>query len=499
MRPKKCLGKLNGGKMRIYYVRTHKQRTTGSNFWNMNREEIISYIHSLVETGETCASFFNKAIEELPPEIGLLKDVEELDLSDNKLTSLPPEITQLSKLRILNIEYNELTDLPAELGQLTALEELYLGHNELSELPASLSQLKHLRKLYLPSNLVSVLPSKLDTLIHLEDLDISDNGIVELPADFGKLRRLIQLNISDNKLRFLPLSFRRLSQLKTFAGGDNSFEIFPSPLFHLPQLVTIDLGNNAIAHLPTHVDEWSELLYLNLRNNSLSELPHSLGKLCNLARLNVSYNQLKSLPASLVDLTGLKELSLDGNHFEEPLSYLVNKGIYALMNYLMFDHDSIKGEQLQFIFLPLQASDRFLLQQYLCGFEEYASLAKSKTLRLEVVSKKNGLQLMLFFEGAMDKEEILDLLEEYLLYLKEGNGSKLQLRTLDSGQKDAEKMLLITNEMRLQVTHFNRLRRNRNIEKKLFDQRLDEVIQKLRPQSEVTRPVDEAPNPGPAS
>ena len=80
-------------------------------------------------------------VNELPPEIGQLTSLENLDLSDNDLTELPPEIGQLTSLENLDLSGNDLAELPPEIGQLTSLENLELGVNfSLAELPPETGQ-----------------------------------------------------------------------------------------------------------------------------------------------------------------------------------------------------------------------------------------------------------------------------------------------------------------------------------------------------------------------
>jgi Leucine rich repeat len=52
----------------------------------------------------------------LPDEVGLLTNLQGLDLSDNQLTQIPVELAQLSKLQGLDLSYNpDLLTPPPEI------------------------------------------------------------------------------------------------------------------------------------------------------------------------------------------------------------------------------------------------------------------------------------------------------------------------------------------------------------------------------------------------
>ncbi|PIA64690.1 hypothetical protein AQUCO_00100266v1 [Aquilegia coerulea] len=93
------------------------------------------------------------SIRYLPPEIGCLSTLEDLDLSFNKLKSLPQEITSLNDLRSLKVANNKLEELPIGISLLQSLETLDLSNNRLTSLgPLKLVSMQTLKKLELRYN-----------------------------------------------------------------------------------------------------------------------------------------------------------------------------------------------------------------------------------------------------------------------------------------------------------------------------------------------------------
>ncbi|KAI5068580.1 hypothetical protein GOP47_0016925 [Adiantum capillus-veneris] len=90
----------------------------------------------------------NFSISFLPPEIGDLKNLEELDLSFNKLKTLPKEISSLLALKHFRAENNKLIDLPSGFAQLPNLSSVDIAHNKLTSLESlGLSLMPSLRLL----------------------------------------------------------------------------------------------------------------------------------------------------------------------------------------------------------------------------------------------------------------------------------------------------------------------------------------------------------------
>lgn len=95
----------------------------------------------------------NQGLEKLPAYVLKMSNLEELNISNNRLGgALPAEIHDLRNLRVLDASNNLMTGVPAEVGQLQNLEVLNLSNNKLTGLPYELGNLKKLRVLNLSGN-----------------------------------------------------------------------------------------------------------------------------------------------------------------------------------------------------------------------------------------------------------------------------------------------------------------------------------------------------------
>ncbi len=122
---------------------------------------------------------FNNLSGAIPPELGLLSNLEGLYLSENQLSGeIPPELGNLSNLTILRLHNNRLSGaIPLEFGQLSNLEVLNLRNNQLSEgIPSEFGQLLNLVELYLSNNqLTGGIPAELGRLSNLILLWVNNN------------------------------------------------------------------------------------------------------------------------------------------------------------------------------------------------------------------------------------------------------------------------------------------------------------------------------------
>ena len=139
----------------------------------------------------------------LPTSILKLNRLERLYVDDNKLTALPIEIGHLKELRELSVSNNQLVGLPTHIQKLTKLKGLNLNYNRLTTLIPEIGDLKELRTLNVRQNQLSCLPSSILRLKKLEGLNVAGNRLTELgsAADLNDLAyNLNRLKVSGNPL-----------------------------------------------------------------------------------------------------------------------------------------------------------------------------------------------------------------------------------------------------------------------------------------------------------
>ncbi|KAK4514230.1 glycogenin glucosyltransferase [Mucor velutinosus] len=125
---------------------------------------------------------------QLPPKFlscGYSKLVS-LDLHTCQLTRVPSKFFErLSKckdLRRLNLAINRLAEVPPEIGLLSQLQWLNLNDNRITHLPDTISSLTHLVKLGLVQNQLKILPPFMFLhMLELQKLDIRRNQLKYMP------------------------------------------------------------------------------------------------------------------------------------------------------------------------------------------------------------------------------------------------------------------------------------------------------------------------------
>ncbi len=244
--------------------------------------------------------------------------VARLVLRENRLIgTIPPELGSLANLTDLNLSLNGLWGaVPPEFGRLAYLRSLYLSENDLSgEIPSELAALARLQTLHLFRNqLTGGIPSELSNLRELRRLNLYSNQLTgEIPAELGNLPKLQFLSLALNELTGrIPVELANLTELRDLSLGSNDLTgPIPPELGSLANLTSLSLwGNSLDGPIPPELGSLANLTSLSLSDNNLTgSVPPELGSLGYLTRLTLGENRLTgAIPGSFLRLTGLQTL-----------------------------------------------------------------------------------------------------------------------------------------------------------------------------------------------
>lgn len=266
----------------------------------------------------------SSGIEKLEPGVFITtKNLEFLDLGDNRLTTLPENIlAPLHQLRYLNLTGNGLTSLPRViLENLEFLEILLVARNRLNILPfQAFTAPKYLAHLDLSGNFLVSLPDHTfkpnQELLHLE---LSSNRLTKLPSRvFSGLRKLEYLELADNEIHLLPRGlFFELTELRYLnIAGNPIANLTPTSFQGLKNLAHLEIGRTRITHLPSNL--WRpvpSLRWLNIDNTKIEILNNEdLIGLNNLENLTITNSPLREIQSKALDeLTLIRNLDLRNN------------------------------------------------------------------------------------------------------------------------------------------------------------------------------------------
>ncbi|XP_058807899.1 leucine-rich repeat and immunoglobulin-like domain-containing nogo receptor-interacting protein 3 isoform X2 [Phymastichus coffea] len=279
--------------------------------------------------------------------LGALRQLELLDLGDNRLRRLPAEAFRpaLGRLRSLNLTGNLLGVLPrSALQGMDGLQELLLADNRLEVLAfQAFEAARGLRRLDLSRNLLVSLPDhSFRPNRALRELRLSGNRLSRLPPQlFSALGELRELELADNDIELLPRGlFAELGRLERLGLAGNPIAgLAAHSLAGLGALRWLDLSRTGLAQLPpglwaatprlhslmlsdTRIEalrdgalrHLGELRSLEMDDGPLREVgPHILEDTPRLRRLSLRRSQLSFLPPSLAGLRELAQLDLEGN------------------------------------------------------------------------------------------------------------------------------------------------------------------------------------------
>lgn len=202
-------------------------------------------------------SYLPDEVFELPKELALLSQVQELDFSLTPIRTLSVSLLELKQLQSLDLSSTDLDSIPKQISQLKSLKYLNLGchpdgrPNSIIELPNTLSKLAELRvlNLFQCDKLIEI-PSSLTKLKYLEELNLGECNKLEPEATLGlvtAIPTLKKLNLSHVKIgKELPKSIAKLKMLEWLSLYNCSIQELPEELSNLGKLQYLNLRSNRV-------------------------------------------------------------------------------------------------------------------------------------------------------------------------------------------------------------------------------------------------------------
>lgn len=233
---------------------------------------------------------------------------EYLDLAYLKIRKISRFIKLLTTTKSINLYENHLRSLPNEIGELKQLEELDLGDNRFKKWPSVISkQLTNLEELVLAENRLRELPEDIGNLRHLKILDLSNNALKKLPEGIGNLTQLHTLNLSENKLTTLPEGIGNLKSLTSL-----NLDYNPLPLSEIGEIKEL-LPNCELTFVPSRriEDKYESLLWSN-KPRKIREAVRIAQKHIEIKHLKLGYTDVavKLFPNEIFSFTELESLDL---------------------------------------------------------------------------------------------------------------------------------------------------------------------------------------------
>jgi Leucine-rich repeat (LRR) protein len=322
-------------------------------------------IYSDLNTKTFSINYWEK-LKEIPHEISLLQQLEQLSVYKNKsIKKYPKALADLPNLHHLSLRFNHLKHLPEVIGNLKRLETLNLSNNRFSasckwEPLAGLDKLKVLNLNYALQNLS------------------------ELPEPIGRIPFLKELHISGNKLHRLPDSLEQLRHLERLYCDANDFDTFPSILTRLPRLKFLQLPAKALRDLPDKALELQYIEEVKFTAKSHKNTPYifAFERLLKSIKANNFDKELQLFYLAIIrgDIL-IEELS------NEQLLNVLNCGSPSYTNQALLELDKRIHEGIFGAFRWPQAGDKIIIKGKLKG--KVSELKK----RLQEINVQTGIKV----------------------------------------------------------------------------------------------------------
>lgn len=205
--------------------------------------------------------------------------------------------TDKDKTKYLNLSGMNLTAVPSDVAMMKNLTDLQLSDNLIQVLGPQLFFCQNLKRLDLGSNFISNIPANISYLMNLEELSLRDNKLTTLPANFNQLRNLKTLDLSN--------AHQKLSR------SYNNFTTIPMSICTLPKLEKLLLEKLPIQSIPVQFIYLKNLKILSLNGCYGLNVYYAIRIMSHMSELQVldiSFTGTVSVPNEILLLKKLKVL-----------------------------------------------------------------------------------------------------------------------------------------------------------------------------------------------
>ncbi|KAF4470048.1 adenylate cyclase [Fusarium albosuccineum] len=284
-----------------------------------NRLEQLEHAELNSLTGMLKMNLANNRLKHLPSYFGAYLSLRSLNISSNFLDKFPTFLCDLPSLVDLDLSFNGIATIPHEIGGLKNLEKLLITNNRLTHaVPASFGQLISLRELDIKYNGIT----SIDIISELPKLEILSADHNCISAFVGQFESIRQLKLNSNPLNKFEI-VAPVPTLKTLNLSNAQLASIDSSFANMINLEHLILDKNYFVSLPQEIGTLSRLEHFSIANNSVGELPAQIGCLTELRVLNVRGNNISKLPMELWWANRLETFNASSNvleHFPKPAS-----------------------------------------------------------------------------------------------------------------------------------------------------------------------------------
>ena len=268
----------------------------------------------------------NLGLTQVPPEVFTLRNLINLNLSFNKLTSFDVAADAFPTLQLLDLKCNQLATFNVAIGALSTLETLFLTQNQLTSFNSSGNSFPSLSTLNVNHNQLTDFNAQVDAYPMLRDLGLENNLLKSFNPAIGAFPNLVKFDLNNNFLNTFNITANVYPALRHLWLGHNELTNFNVPAGAFPELNRLSLTNNQLTNFNAGANAFPNLRDLYLDYNKLTNFNADANPFPNLRELLLHDNELTTFHAFPGAYPELRQLQL-GN----PLTTF-NAGALALPN-----------------------------------------------------------------------------------------------------------------------------------------------------------------------